>query len=86
MLQDFAFCIGLKQLGKSVAVEGLGLGHLQSLRSITAIYYLHVEPDKFNVVREKCNEHGTIHAISSDFGDRMITQLMRLMVLLSKHF
>jgi len=33
-----------------------------------------------------CNEHGTIHAISSDFGDRMITQLMRLMVLLSKHF
>ena len=33
-----------------------------------------------------CNEHGTIHAISSDFGDRMITQSMGLMVLLSEHF
>jgi len=86
MLQDFAFYIGLKQLGKSVAVEGLGLGNLPSLRSITAIYYLHVEPDKFNVVREKCNEHGTIYAISSDFGDRMTIQSMGLMVLLSKHF
>ena len=33
-----------------------------------------------------CNEHGTIYAISSDFGDRMITQSMGLMVLLSEHF
>ena len=33
-----------------------------------------------------CNEHGTIYAISSDFGDRMTTQLMGLMVLLSEHF
>ena len=33
-----------------------------------------------------CNEHGTIYAISSDFGDRMTTQSMRLMVLLSEHF
>ena len=33
-----------------------------------------------------CNEHGTIYAISSDFGDRMTTQSMGLMVLLSKHF
>ena len=32
-----------------------------------------------------CNEHGTIYAISSDFGDRMTTQSMRLMVLLSEH-
>ena len=32
------------------------------------------------------NEHGTIYAISSDFGDRMITQSMGLMVLLSEHF
>ena len=33
-----------------------------------------------------CNEHGTIYVISSDFGDRMTTQSMRLMVLLSEHF
>ena len=26
----------------------------------------------------ECNEHGTIHAISSDFGDRMTTQSMGL--------
>ena len=32
------------------------------------------------------NEHGTIYAISSDFGDRMTTQSMGLMVLLSEHF
>ena len=33
-----------------------------------------------------CNEHCTIYAISSDFGDRMTTQSMGLMVLLSEHF
>jgi len=33
-----------------------------------------------------CNKHGTIYAISSDFGDRMTTQSMGLMVLLSEHF
>ena len=33
-----------------------------------------------------CNEHGTIYAISSDFGDRMTMQSMGLMVLLSEHF
>ena len=33
-----------------------------------------------------CNEHGIIYVISSDFGDRMTTQSMRLMVLLSEHF
>jgi len=27
-----------------------------------------------------CNEHGTIYAISSDFGDRMIMQSMGLMI------
>ena len=32
------------------------------------------------------NEHGTIYAISSDFGDRMTTQSMGLMVLLREHF
>ena len=31
-------------------------------------------------------EHGTIYAISSDFGDRMTAQSMKLMVLLSEHF
>ena len=33
-----------------------------------------------------CNEHDTIYVISSDFGDRMTTQSMRLMVLLREHF
>jgi hypothetical protein len=33
-----------------------------------------------------CNEHVTIYAISSDFGDRMTTQSMELMILLSGHF
>ena len=33
-----------------------------------------------------CNEHGTINAISSDFGDRMTTQLMRLIWLLRWSF
>ena len=33
-----------------------------------------------------CNEHGTIYAILSDFGDSMTTQSMGLMVLLSEHF
>ena len=33
-----------------------------------------------------CNEHGTIYAISSDFSDRMTTQSIGLMLLLSEHF
>ena len=33
-----------------------------------------------------CNEHGTIYAISSNFSDRMTTQSMGLMFLLSEHF
>ena len=33
-----------------------------------------------------CNEHDIIYDISSDFGDRMITQSMGLMILLSEHF
>ena len=33
-----------------------------------------------------CNEHGTIYAISSDFGDRMTTQSMGLMLVLSELF
>ena len=33
-----------------------------------------------------CNERGTLYAISSDFGDRMTTQSMGLMPLLSEHF
>ena len=33
-----------------------------------------------------CNEHDTIYAISSVFGDRMTTQSMGLIVLLSEHF
>ena len=33
-----------------------------------------------------CNEHDTIYAISSDFGDRMTTQLMGLMILLREYF
>ena len=36
--------------------------------------------------RGDCNEHGTIYAISSDFGDRMTMQSMGLIVLLSEHF
>jgi len=32
------------------------------------------------------NEHGTIYVISSDFGHRMTTQSMGLMVLLSELF
>ena len=34
----------------------------------------------------ECNEHGTIYAISSDFGDRMTKQSMGRMVLLREHF
>ena len=33
-----------------------------------------------------CNEHDTIYAILSDFGDRMTTQSMGLMVLFSECF
>ena len=33
-----------------------------------------------------CNEHGTIYAILSDFGDRMTTQSMGILVLLSEYF
>ena len=33
-----------------------------------------------------CNEHGTIYAISSDFGDRLTTQSMGLILLLSELF
>ena len=41
----------------------------------------------FRKIRKRiCNEHGTIYAISSDFGDRMATQSMGLMVLLSEYF
>ena len=32
-----------------------------------------------------CNGHGTIYAISSDFGDRMTMKSMGLMILLSEH-
>ena len=35
---------------------------------------------------DRCNEHGTIYVISSDFCDRMTTQSMGLMVLISEHF
>jgi len=42
--------------------------------------------DIWYVFKQFCNEHGTIYAISSDFGDRMIMQSMGLMVLLSEHF
>ena len=35
---------------------------------------------------ENYNEHVIIYAISRDFGDRMTTQSMGLMVLLSEHF
>ena len=45
------------------------------------IYYLLINNRMY-----VCNEHGTIYAISSDFGDRMTTQSMGLMVLLSEHF
>jgi len=38
-----------------------------------------------HLAERNCNEYGTIYAISSDFGDRMTTQSMRLMVLLSEH-
>ena len=34
---------------------------------------------------KNCNEHDTIYVISSDFGDRMTTQSIGLMVLLSEH-
>ena len=44
----------------------------------------HIEGIDF--VTPHCNEHGTIYAISSDFSDRMTTQSMGLMVLLSEHF
>ena len=33
-----------------------------------------------------CNEHGTIYAISSDFGDCMTMQSIELMFLLSERF
>ena len=33
-----------------------------------------------------CNEHGTIYTISSDFSDRMTTQSIGLMILLSEQF
>ena len=40
-----------------------------------------------SITKERdCNEHGTIYAISSDFGDRMTTQSMGLMFLLSEYF
>jgi len=42
--------------------------------------------EAFNESRPMCNEHGTIYAISSDFDDRMTTQSMGLIVLLSEHF
>ena len=45
-----------------------------------------VFPDALSIgTRTMCNEYGTIYAISSDFGDHMTTQLMRLMILLSEH-
>ena len=37
-------------------------------------------------IESDCNEHGTFYALSSDFGDRMTTQSMGLMFLLSEHF
>ena len=42
--------------------------------------------DKIMPKKKSCNEHGTIYAISSDFGDRMTTQSIGLMLLLSEHF
>ena len=43
-------------------------------------------PREIVEVKRKCNKYGTIYAISSDFSDRMTTQSMGLMVLLSEHF
>ena len=50
---------------------------------IISIYVDKIYP---RIASNNCNEHGTIYAISSDFGDRMTTQSMELMVLLSEHF
>jgi len=60
MLQHYEFWIGRKQLG-CVAVEdmGLGLGHLPSLQSVTALYYFGVEPDE--TVREKLEQEAAVH-------------------------
>ena len=51
----------------------------------TLLAYALARP-KFHPTGLVCNEHGAIYAISSDFGDRMTTQSMGLMFLLSEHF
>jgi len=68
MLQDFAFYIGLKQLGKSVAVEGLGLGNLPSLRSVTILglprvfgYFDEATKHKVKATREKLEKEAATH-------------------------
>ena len=43
-----------------------------------AIYGLKVTFSPILLTFFSCNEHGTIYAISSDFGDRMTTQSMGL--------
>ena len=49
-------------------------------------HYFALFTSNLTLIRKLCNEHGTIYAISSDFGDRMTTQSMGLMVLLSEYF
>ena len=54
---------------------------------LDSIFYQNLNPDtdkdsdvvgydakRMSRIRIRCNEHGTIYAISSDFGDRMTTQ------------
>ena len=48
--------------------------------------YLFPQFNQSTGISRVCNEHGTIYVISSDFGDRMTTQSMGLIVLLREHF
>ena len=66
----------------SMAVQTLRTGYEGGACFKSIVYRPVVDDDR----TQTGSEYDTIYAISSDFGDRMITQSTGLMVLLSEHF
>jgi len=55
-------------------MEGGGFEELSSAKAMKAVDGADVRCSMVSSLRSRWNEHGTIYAISSDFGDRMTTQ------------